>query len=63
MCHLIKLASFENQIILDPFMGSGSTGLACLDLKRKFIGYELDKDYFKIAEQRLKNKKRIPKLF
>lgn len=63
MCHLVKLASFENQIVLDPFMGSGSTGLACLELKRKFVGYELDKDYFKIAEQRLTNKQKAPALF
>ena len=57
MFHLIKLISFENQTILDPFMGSGSTGVACLKLKRKFIGYELDKDYFNIAERRLINEK------
>ena len=58
MYHLIKLISFENQTVLDPFMGSGSTGVACLELKRHFIGYELDKDYFKIAEKRLMNKKK-----
>lgn len=63
MFHLVKLVSFENQTVLDPFMGSGSTGLACLELKRKFIGYELDKDYFKIAEQRLNNKQKTPTLF
>ncbi|MDP2753482.1 MAG: site-specific DNA-methyltransferase, partial [Nitrospirota bacterium] len=61
--HLVKLTSFENQTVLDPFMGSGSTGLACLELKRKFIGYELDEDYFKIAEQRLDNKQKSQKLF
>lgn len=61
MFHLVKLTSFENQTVLDPFMGSGSTGLACLELKRKFIGY--DKDYFKIAEQRLNNKQKTPTLF
>ncbi len=55
MFHLIKLISFENQTILDPFMGSGSTGVASLKLKRDFIGYELDKEYFKIAEKRLIN--------
>ncbi len=62
MFHLVKLTSFENQTVLDPFMGSGSTGLACLELKRKFIGYELDKDYFKIAEQRLYSKQKAQKL-
>jgi len=58
MYHLVKLVSFENQIILDPFMGSGSTGVACLQLKRDFIGYELDKDYFNIALKRLENTKK-----
>ena len=55
--HLVKLVSFEGQIVLDPFMGSGTTGVACLELKRNFIGYELDKDYFEIAKKRLENKK------
>ncbi len=53
MNHLVKLISFENQIVLDPFMGSASTGIACLELKRKFIGYELENDYFNIATKRL----------
>ena len=55
MSHLIKLITFEGQIILDPFMGSGSTGVASLELKRDFIGYELDKEYFQIAQKRLDN--------
>ena len=55
MRHLIKLITFERQIILDPFMGSGSTGVASLELKRDFIGYELDKEYFQIAQKRLDN--------
>ena len=54
MNHLVKLISFEGQTILDPFMGSGSTGVACLNLKRKFIGYELEKGYFEIAKKRIK---------
>ncbi|MEA3496620.1 MAG: site-specific DNA-methyltransferase, partial [Bacteroidota bacterium] len=57
MYHLIKLISFEGQIVLDPFMGSGSTGVACLKLKRNFIGYELEKDYFEIANIRLEKQK------
>lgn len=55
MEHLVKLVSIKNQIILDPFMGSGSTGLACSKLKRFFIGYEKDRKYFQIAKQRLKS--------
>ncbi len=55
MYHLVKLVSFENQIILDPFMGSGTTGVASLELNRKFIGYEIDEGYFEIAKRRLEN--------
>lgn len=40
-------------IILDPFMGSGTTGVACAELGRKFIGIEMDTDYFRVAEQRI----------
>lgn len=39
--------------ILDPFMGSGSTGAACVNLNRSFIGIELDENYFNIAQQRI----------
>ncbi len=41
--------------ILDPFMGSGTTGVACKNLNRNFIGIELDDDYFNIAQQRIKS--------
>lgn len=53
MSHLVKLVTFENSMVLDPFMGSGSTGLAAVALNRKFIGYELEKAYFNIAVKRL----------
>ena len=43
--------------MLDPFMGSGTTGVACVNLDRKFIGIELDKDYFEIAEKRIQEAK------
>jgi len=59
MHQLVKLITFDSQTILDPFMGSGSTGLACLKLNRNFVGYELDKGYFKIAETRLKKEENI----
>lgn len=48
--------SNENDIILDPFMGSGSTGVACKNLNRNFIGIELDKEYFDIAKERIGEK-------
>ena len=41
------------QTILDPFMGSGTTGVACVETGRNFIGIEIDADYFKIAQQRI----------
>ena len=41
------------ETVLDPFMGSGSTGVACINTNRKFIGIELDENYFKIAEDRI----------
>lgn len=52
---LIENSSNENDIVLDPFMGSGSTGVACLYTKRKFIGIEIDKQYFNIAQEQIEN--------
>ena len=49
----IKYWSDEGQTILDPTMGSGSTGVACKTLKRNFIGYEMDEKIFKVAETRI----------
>ena len=43
----------EGDTILDPFMGSGTTGVACVKLGRNFIGYEIHEPYFKIAERRI----------
>ena len=50
---LIENYTNENDIILDCFMGSGSTGVACMNTNRKFIGIELDENYFNIAKQRI----------
>lgn len=52
--YLIKTYSNESDLILDNCMGSGSTGVACVNLDRNFIGIELDDDYFKIAKDRIK---------
>lgn len=56
---LIKLTTNENDIILDPFMGSGTTGKASKDLNRKFIGIEIDKEYFKIAKENINKKESL----
>ncbi len=53
MEYLIKTYTNENDTVLDFTMGSGTTGVACKQLNRDFIGIELDKDYFKIAEKRI----------
>lgn len=49
----IENSSNEGDVVLDPFMGSGSTGIACLNTNRKFIGIELDEKYFGIAKERI----------
>ena len=51
---IIKQSSDENDIILDPLLGSGTTALTCIDLKRNFIGIEINEKYCKIAEDRLR---------
>jgi 16S rRNA G966 N2-methylase RsmD len=51
--YIISKLSFENQIVLDPFMGSGTTGITAIKLNRKFIGIEIDEDTFNIAKGRI----------
>jgi site-specific DNA-methyltransferase (adenine-specific) len=51
--YLIKTYSNENDIVLDSCMGSGTTGIACLNTNRKFIGIEKEKQYFDIAKKRI----------
>ena len=53
---LVENSSKENDIVLDPFMGIGSTGVACKNTNRKFIGIELDEEYFNIASKRILDK-------
>jgi len=53
--YLIKTYTNENDTVLDFTMGSGSTGVACKNLNREFIGIELDKNYFNIAKQRIES--------
>ena len=52
--HIIEIASQPGDHVLDPFMGVGSTGQACLELNRRFTGFEIDKKYFNMAKNRIK---------
>ena len=56
MEYLINTYTNENDTVLDFTMGSGTTGVACVNLNRNFIGIELDEEYFKIAENRIGGK-------
>ena len=53
--NLIINSTKEGAIVLDPFMGSGTTGVACRDLGRNFVGIEIDETYFNIAKGRIEN--------
>ena len=55
MSYLITLTTRENDIILDPFIGSGTTAISSILLKRRFIGFEREKEYFTIAMERIKH--------
>jgi adenine-specific DNA-methyltransferase len=61
--HIVKVSSRHGQTILDPFMGSGTTGVACANLGRKFIGIEIEPQYFDIACERIENAQRQQRLF
>ena len=56
--YLIKTYTNERETVLDNCMGSGSTGVACINTNRNFIGMELDEKYFNIAKERIENHKK-----
>lgn len=60
---LVRWWSSSSEIILDPFMGSGTTGVAAVKLGRKFIGVEIEEKYFSIAVKRIEQALREPDLF
>ena len=55
MKELVELHTFEGQLVFDPFMGSGSTGVACKELNRGFIGCELNKEFCDKAKEKIDN--------
>ncbi len=61
--YLLKASSRENELVLDPFMGSGTTGVASLKLNREFVGIEINKEYFNIARKRIVEQKNQSRLF
>lgn len=63
MSDLVSLFSNKDETVLDPFMGSASTGVACVKLGRKFIGIELDEKYFDIACRRIEEAYKQPDMF
>lgn len=52
-CRIIKLYTFENDVVLDPFMGSGQTAIASIKTNRHYIGYDISKEYVRLAERRI----------
>ena len=60
--HLIEIASFEKDIVLDPFLGSGTTAIACEKLNRRWIGIEIDKTFCEVAKKRISKETRQLKL-
>ena len=63
MRELIDLFTNPGETILDPFMGSGTTGVACANLGRKFIGIEIEEKHFDIACHRIADAYKQPRLF
>jgi len=57
MEYLIRTYTNEGDVVLDNTMGSGTTGVACVHMKRRFIGIEKDPDYFEIARKRIEEAK------
>jgi site-specific DNA-methyltransferase (adenine-specific) len=63
---LIQLYTFEGEVVLDPFMGSGQTAIAAIKTDRHYVGYEINEEYLKLAERRIKDfllEFRSPKIF
>jgi len=51
---LIQLYTFEGEVILDPFIGSGQAAIAAIKTHRHYVGYDINEDYVKLAKRRIK---------
>lgn len=60
---LLDLGSLQNEYVLDPFLGSGTTAIACERLNRRWIGIEIEEKYCKMAAKRIENERKQRKLF
>ena len=63
MSYIINASTKEGDTVLDPFMGSGTTAIACIREKRNFIGFELNKEYYDKACKRIQLEMAHPSLF
>ena len=62
----IQLYTFEGEVVLDPFIGSGQAAIAAIKTQRHYVGYDINEEYVKLAERRIKefsSKFNTPKLF
>jgi site-specific DNA-methyltransferase (adenine-specific) len=60
---MVKVSCPQNGIVMDPFMGTGTTAIACITNNRKYVGFEINKDYYKIIIDRIKRCDNQPTLF
>jgi site-specific DNA-methyltransferase (adenine-specific) len=60
MHYLVRLVTRKGGLVLDPFMGSGTTGIAAMQEGMKFVGIERDPHYYEIASRRIAEAKQIP---
>lgn len=63
MSKLVELFTMPGQVVLDPFIGSGTTAVACVPLERRYLGFEIDEKYYKICEKRLEKTNDKVRLF
>ena len=57
------MLTWRDDVVLDPFMGSGTTAIACIKEKRHFVGFEINEDYYKMACKRIDDERRQLSLF